>query len=152
MGFVARVLIVSAAFCCLPVSGGDAAVEPLDPVRLVGVWEQCYEPGFPGISEIDQGFLVLEPKGRYKRIWQGQDSPVAVESGQYELKGAQVVFTPETRLLPDGTSGGGHVFKPWTLRLMKDHSVEFWRNRGKVVETDVLTMSGHANYAYARVL
>lgn len=147
-----KAAIVVVALTQLLLVGLNAESPKSQSTSFVGIWRQCYEPGFPGVSEIDRGYLILMPGKQYVEISEVVDSPLITETGRYEPTKQGVTLHPETRTRPDGTPGGGHVFKPWRLRLLPAHPIVFWAQRDHVITTDVLTPGDSANYGFARVL
>jgi hypothetical protein len=126
--------------------------EALSSEILVGVWQVCYEPGLPGVSEVDQGFLVLDPAGRYIMMMAGIAEPDTSETGKYKIVADGVVLSPERRLQPNGRRGGGHIFKPTTLRLIGIRRVVLWPEKDSVRELRVLSSHGGVNYSWAKIL
>ena len=128
------------------------AVAVVAPERIVGVWQMCYSPGLAGVSEVDNGYLVFEPAGRYVKVMAGIGEPDTTETGTYERTATGVVLRPEKRFQPDGRRGGGHVFQRSTLRLLGERRVILWPVKHVVRELQVLSGHEDLNYSWAKVL
>lgn len=132
------------------VSGQQPA--PLSRSGVSGVWRMCYEPGLPDISEVDSGYLFLNPNGSYVQIMAGLDEPDITENGRYRVEKTSLVLNPTERLQPGGRSGGGRVFKPYVLRFLGEREVVFWPEKSNKVRALVLSRKDiSANYGWAKV-
>jgi hypothetical protein len=141
-----------ALYLLILITGPSHAVAVVAPERIVGVWQMCYALGLPEVSEVDQGYLLFEPTGRYVKVMAGIGAPDTTEVGTYERTAEGVVLTPQKRFQPNGERGGGHVFKPSTLRLLGTHRVILWPAKDLVRELEVLSGHDSLNYSWAKVL
>jgi hypothetical protein len=140
-----------AAYLLVLMAGSKTAVAVVAPERIVGVWQICYAPGLPGVSEVDQGYLVFEPTGRYIKVMAGIGAPDTTEVGTYERTADGVRLSPEKRYQPSGAGGGGHVFRPSSLRLLGKRRVVLWPAQD-VRELQILSEHDSLNYSWAKVL
>ncbi|HVG23187.1 MAG TPA: hypothetical protein VND45_03455 [Thermoanaerobaculia bacterium] len=128
------------------------AAEKHTPAAIVGVWQMCYEPGLPGVSEIDHAYLVLQPDGRYVRVQSGIGEPATTETGTYKITRDGVTLHPLKRLHPSGKRGGGHVYSDSTARLRGVRRVVLSSEKDRVRQLPVLSSHTSLNYAWAKVL
>ncbi len=133
---------------CAVVGAGDGEDER--PVSgLEGVWKLCYEPGLPDVYEIDEGFLILMPDGRYCQVsesccYDGEGpEPPFWDLGTYTVESDTVVFDHKRF---DGT--------PYQirLRLLRRVSAVFFDDpQSDPVEVDAMVFGENLNYSWCRV-
>jgi hypothetical protein len=118
-------------------------MQPRAPQGLEGVWKKCYEPGLEDVDEIDTGYLVLGPGGRYTELsWGCCDTPPSWQSGPYRAEGETVTFGWRRH---DGTAYES------TLTLRRGAAVFFDDLKSEPRRVEALTASGDLNYAWCRV-
>jgi hypothetical protein len=114
-----------------------------------GIWKRCYEPGLPGVSEIDEGYLVLMPDGRYYELSEGccygpdDPKPPFWSLDSYRVEDDGVVLSA-TRY------DGSHYERPLRHRE-RAKAVWFDDPRGEPVEVEALLPSTDLNYAWCRL-
>ena len=134
----------------LPLLG--AAEFPLRPVSgFEGVWKQCYEPGLPDVVELQTGYLVLMPDGRFYELVEGccedlhQPVPPYWELGEWaELEDGGGIRTSYRLKLDDTVIVDVH-------RLLRSQRVVFWDRLEEERTADVLSWDGDINYAWCRL-
>jgi len=126
----------------LAVAGGDDG--PREVGRFEGIWKMCYEPGLERVVEIDSGYLVLMPGGRYYDVSasccdiEGPDW----ELGDYDVEAEAIVLH---RRRADGTAA--------TMRLRHRPAVRavfFDDPRGQPVRAEVLAAGESIDYGWCR--
>ena len=122
---------------------GPIAVEGLE-----GVWKICYEPGLPEVYEIDEGFLILMPDGRYYEVsesccYDGEGPPPPYwEMGSFTVTDDLVVFEHKRF---DGTS------YQTRLRHVRDVRAVFFDGPGlEPSKVDALMSGDNLNYSWCR--
>lgn len=118
----------------LAAAGGDDGQREVG--RFEGIWKMCYEPGLEQVVEIDSGYLVLMPGGRY------YDVSASWELGDYEVEAEGIVLH---RRRNDGT--------PVTVRLRHRPAVRavfFDDPRGEPVQAEVLAAGESIDYGWCR--
>ena len=117
---------------------GPQAVGPLE-----GIWKMCYEPGLADVVEVDSGYLVLMPGGRYYEVGRSCcDVPAAWELGEYEVEDGTVVLHSRRY---DGT--------PMDIALRhvaKARAVFFDDVRGEPVEVEALAAGESIDCGWCR--
>jgi hypothetical protein len=116
--------------------------------RYEGIWKTCYEPGLEEVVEIDSGYLVLMPGGRYYELATsccdepGDPAPPYWELGEWEAEAEGVVL-----------HGRRYDGSPISMRLRHRPAVRavfFHHPRGEPVETEALTAGESIDYAWCR--
>ena len=149
-GLAAACLAVIAAMTFATATTEEAKL--LGRGQLVGVWRLCYEPGLPGVSELNTSYLIILPDDRYVRMADMVDSPRMVETGTYKVQSEGIVLQGTTRQAPDGKPAGGPVFAPWTLRYEEQRSVVFGTvDKDSPTKAAVLLGGASANYGFAKI-
>lgn len=126
----------------LAVAGGDDGSREVG--RFEGIWKECYEPGLEQVVEIDSGYLVLMPAGRYYAV---SASCCDIEGpnwelGDYEVEAEGIVLH---RRRNDGTAV--------TIRLRHRPAVRavfFDDPRGEPVQAEALTAGDSIDYGWCR--
>jgi hypothetical protein len=133
---LAALLLLAAA---APVLAVDLVTED-----LAGIWKKCYEPGAPGVYEIDEGYLVLLPTGTYYAVGLGCcDQPVDHDVGEYETRGDGVVLDMQRH-------DGSHW--DWELVWQPEARVVFFDEvDAEPVVTEALRPGDDLNYAFCRI-
>lgn len=108
----------------------------------------CYEPGLEQVDEIDSGYLVLMPRGRYYEVSEsccatGDDpEPPYWELGDYEVEAGGIVLHGHRY---DGT--------PQEIRLHHRAAVPavfFDDPRGEPVQAEALAAGESIDYGWCR--
>ena len=141
------VLIVVVAAGIAGAAGEDHG--PREVGAFEGIWKMCYEPGLEMVDEIDTGYLVLMPGGRYYEVSEacctavGDPEPPYWELGDYEIEsGGSVVLH-------------GHRYDGSAIAHRLDHrlavlAVFFDDPRGEPVQAEVLTAGESIDYGWCR--
>lgn len=115
---------------------------------IEGVWKICYEPGLTGVYEIDKGFLILMPEGRYYEVsesccYDGDGPPPPFWAmGSFTVADDLVTFE---RKRFDGTS------YQTRLRHVRDvRAVFFDSPELEPSEVDALMPGDDLNYSWCR--
>ena len=93
-----RIIAIALLLFHSTVAGADDRSGPKAVEGVEGVWKLCYEPGLPGVYEIDEGFLILMPDGRYYQVgesccYDGEGpAPPYWELGSFTVMDDLVVF------------------------------------------------------------
>ena len=131
----------------LAVMAGATDDVDVDPHELIGVWKVCYEPGLDGVSEIDAGYLIFMPDGKYFQLSEGccretDQPPPEPRMGRYSTVGNTVTLVRE---------GEGPGQQNTELIFTRDRNVVFFDNlRGSPLNTFVLHGRGGINYGFGK--
>lgn len=133
----------------LATSAGGEDHGPREVGALEGIWKMCYAPGLERVDEIDSGYLVLMPGGRYYEVTasccalEEDPEPPYWELGDYEREADGTVLLHGRR--HDGT--------PLTIRLRHRPAVRavfFDDPRGAPVQAEALTAGRSIDYGFCR--
>lgn len=108
---------------------------------LAGVWKKAYEPGLAGVSELDDGYLVLYPDGSFVEAGSpGGDERSVFARGTFAYAAGVLRLERTSAHLSDGADPGhAKGSRAWRLHLQPRSTIVFFDRRECLVETLVLT-------------
>jgi hypothetical protein len=147
LGLAGAVVLIAQAQAETPIALQD----------LVGVWKMAYAPGLPGVSELDDGYLVLYPDGSYVQASsQVDDDRSAFVRGSFTYAAGVVELERTDARLSDGADPGYVASsRIRRLHLQPRSPVVFFDRRECLVETLVLTADSEPrdlHYSWALAL
>lgn len=136
---------------------GSQAEQSIQLRDLAGVWKRAYEPGLAGVSEPDDGYLVLYPDGSYVEAGSlTGDERSAFARGSFTYAAGVLRLHRTGAQLSDGTDPGHEEgSSTWRLHLQPRSTIVFFDRTECLVETLVLTAGRDPrdlNYSWALAL
>ena len=138
---------------------GVSYTDSLNINMICGIWKLCYAAENSGAGEIDSGYLVITPDGKFYQYTGGYlestGSFESVMAGSYFIKGNSVLFNYDTDYYKEsGLSKERHGKKySWrvvTRRYLPAADIVYFDSLKKSVKRPVLIIDS-LDYAYAKL-